>query len=347
LTEFKNCHRQRQRSRWLAGHWHWLSRLWGQLTGQKVSFVAPSQSTLSRVMNQVDFWALKQQFFIQILSYREQARGANLVTHLKHYSFDGKSRKGITSDSTGRTEIDLVIFDVEKTKVIATHHLADKEGESTKATNILKQLSRKIEPGIFTGDAGFLSPDLMSTIVSTGHEYLIGLKANAGEAFEVCKNLEWAKAPVIAESHNHAHGREETRKLQRLFILSKLKRFFCKYSNSLYIYRLESTRIIKGKSTTEERFLIGSKGLKGVSQEKALGIIRAHWLQENRLHWVKDKVLGEDGLAKMENRSSRLLGFLKDIVVAIGYNIYQSVQKFVDVFDADPERMTGKLLNLN
>ena len=361
LTEFKNCHRQRQRSRWLEGHWDWLSQLWTTLTGQKTSPVAPSQSTLSRILNRVDFWSIKQQFFNALFLYEKNKKpdlSLDLIysqndiiglhkTSLNHYAIDGKSRKGIESLITGRTEIDLSIFDVKKNQVIATHHLADKEGESTKATEIVKKLSGKIAPGIFTGDAGFLSPKFISTLFALEHQYIIGLKGNAGEAHDVCLNLNWNNFPVLAKTYDKNHGREEIRELKRSFILPSSSKVFSKYEGGLYLYHLESKRIIKGKSSTEIRFFIGSKGLKGLPPKTILNLIRNHWKQENCLHWVKDKVLGEDNLPKMHNRSSRVLGFLKDIVVAVGHSLYKSVQKFVDMFDASPEKITRSLLKLN
>jgi len=66
--------------------------------------------------------------------------------------------------------------------------------------------------------------------------------------------------------------------------------------------------------------------------------VRAHWIIENGLHWCKDAVLGEDDLPKQSHKSSRMLGFLKSIVISIGFEKYNSVQKFVDICAGNPKK---------
>lgn len=342
LTEFKNCHRQRQRSYWLKGHWEWICSVWYSLTGNKAAQAAPSQSTLSRVLNKVDLWTLKQEFFKLIFEHER----ANWHGVYSHYSIDGKGRKGILSPSTDRTESDLVIFDVGKNQMMSMDTIKDKQGESTRGTHVLKQLSGKMNPGIITADAAFLTPKFTSGVIASGHQYLIGFKGNGGEAYKICKNLAWSKAPTLEKSYDKGHGRKEIRQLKRMIILPHLSKHFSKYKDSLYLYCLKSTRFVKGKCSTEERFYIGSRGLKNRMPHGALSIIRKHWRQENNFHWVKDKVLDEDNLPKMNNRASRVLSFFKGIAVAVGQSFFQSVQKFVDMFDATPEKVTKQLFAL-
>jgi len=343
LTELKNCHRQRQRHRWLRGNWSWITEVWFSVTKCSVPKSVPSQSTLSRLMEHVDFYYLKEQFFRKLIEHNKNNSSG---TKQKHYAIDGKSRKGIVSSETGRTEIDLTIWDVDSKQVISSQTLHDKQGESTSATYLLKKLGKELEPGIFTGDAGFTSPNFISSIISAGHDYIIGFKSNAGLAYDACVNLPWNKAPILDESFNKGHGREEIRIIKRLYINPKIEKIFEKYKNVLYFYQITSKVKRYGKWTEEIRYYIGSSGLKGLSMEEIQKIIRSHWGQENNLHWVKDTILNEDNLPKMGNRSSRLLGFLKNIVVSIGNIVFSSVQEFIDVFDAEPERMTRELFGL-
>ena len=229
LTELKNCRRQRHKARWLEGNWDWITEAWSSLTGEQTPKKAFSQSSISRLLQKVDLWHLKEEFFKALREQNNENKKQNFQPDnnhkknpkipLKHYSFDGKSRKGIVSEETGRTEIDLIFFDVEKRNVIAMDTLPDKE--------------------------------------------------------------------------------------------------------------------------------VASDGLQGLSLKEILKFIRDHWKQENCLHWVKDAILGEDGLRRMGNRGSRVLSFLKNIVVSIGYSIYKSVQKFVDFFDANPKKFTRALLKLD
>ena len=76
-----------------------------------------------------------------------------------------------------------------------------------------------------------------------------------------------------------------------------------------------------------------------------LTYIRSHWIQENGLHWVKDAILNEDSARDKQRKTSRLIGFLKDIVVSIGFNLFQSVRKFIDHFRGNPLKVFELIMN--
>jgi len=345
ITELKNCRRQRQRVRWLHGHWAWIREIWKFYTGKDTPESCPSQSTLSRILQSVDLWALMQQYYARrISSRREEEPGA--TEPLMHYAIDGKCRAGIVSPETGRTEIDVTIFDVRTREVLALKTLPDKQGESVAVQGILKQKARSLLRGVFSGDAGITSPKVTARMVAAGHEYLLAIKENAGGVYNICQSMDWENTPIIAETRDEEHGREEIRQLRRIALGNGLAEKFSKYSKCRYLYQITSIRIVNGEATKAVRYYIGSRGLKGQTGKEIMKIIREHWLIENGLHWVKDAILAEDKLPVMSNRSSRVLGFFKSIVVTIGYAIYRSVQQFVDEFDARPQEFMRKLLKL-
>lgn len=354
LTEFKNCRRQRQRVRWLKGNWNWIPQLWKEATQteEDIPILSPSQSTISRLLNKINLWALTEEYYrVRILQESGKTTEQNTIQEkeivpLKHYSTDGKYRKGIISSETGRTEVDVAIFNVETREVIATRSLKDKVGESTSARSILKKVGKKIPRGIFTGDAGFTTPKFTATVVATGHEYLFGFKENSGDVYQICCGMDWKASPIIFESIDNAHGRKEVRRLKRISLSNYMAKKFNKYSKCSYLFCIESERTANGITTYEVRYYIGSNGLKGLPAEFIANFIRKHWLQENGLHWVKDKILGEDSSFIMSNRSSRVLAFFKNIVISVGYSIFKSVQEFVDEFDSTPKYFTKLLLQL-
>ena len=360
LTELKNCRRQRQRARYLEENWSWIYPLWYEAIGKDIeensnkkkpdaSNRSPSQSSISRILNKINIFALSEQYHVERNLILEKIVHQNPIEDeenlpFRHYAFDGKCRKGIVSSKTGRTEMDITIFDVDTREVLAHKTIPDKEGESTAARSILKRIGHRLTYGIFTGDAGYTAPKFIETIVKKGHEYLISLKGNAGEVYNVSAQFNWDTVAIIEETFDKDHGREEVRRLKRIALTRSTAKNFEKYSNCSYLFCVESERTEKGVTSFEKRYFISSKGLQGVPGKNILRIIREHWLQENGLHWVKDKILGEDSSAKMSNRSSRVLGFLKNIVVSIGYIMYKSVQEFIDRFDANPKKYIRRLL---
>ena len=351
LTELKNCRRQRQRVRWLSGNWDWIREIWKTKANKDSSQTAPSQSTLSRLLKGIDLWALTEQYHAarRAAFHKDRSDTTDAETpaiSLRHYAIDGKARAGIVSPVTGRTEIDVTVFDVRTREVLALRNLSDKQGESTAVQNILKHKGRTFPLGIFSSDAGITSPKVTARMISAGHQYLLALKENAGEVYSICRAFKWGKVAIINETSDDAHGRKEKRYLRRISLSRSRSQQFSKYSKCGYLYQVESIRMENSKETREVRYFIGSRGLKGLLGKEILTIIREHWIIENGLHWVKDAVLAEDNLHVMSNRSSRVLGFLKNMVVTIGFSIYRSVQRFVDEFDASPKKFTKHLLQL-
>lgn len=353
ITELKNCRRQRQRARFLEENWEWIYKLWvskikkdfEQNIKETEITQSPSQSTLSRVLKNVDIYSITEQYQLErrlVIKKSEQNETAKML--LKHYCFDGKSRKGIVSKETGRTEMDVTLFDVNTREVLAQRVIPDKEGESTVAHSILKRVGRNLIKGVITGDAAFATPKITKTVINTGHEYLFCLKGNAGEVHTFCINFNWENVKTIHETLDNAHGRIEVRRLKRLALTKATSKPFEKYSRCSYIYCVESERTDNKVTSIERRFFIASKGLQGISGNILLKFIRDHWLQENGLHWVKDAILGEDSSFKMSNRSSQVLGFFKNIVVSIGYSMFKSVQEFIDRFSANPQKYIEKII---
>jgi Transposase DDE domain len=81
---------------------------------------------------------------------------------------------------------------------------------------------------------------------------------------------------------------------------------------------LERVRRSRGKETTESVCAVTSLGPEQAPAQRLLAVARGHWGIENRLHWVRDVCLGEDGcrvrtgdapqvLAALRNASLRLM----------------------------------------
>jgi len=83
---------------------------------------------------------------------------------------------------------------------------------------------------------------------------------------------------------------------------------------------LERTTVRNGKTTVEVQFAITSVTREQADAAKLLACWRGHWHIENRLHWIRDVVYGEDkcqvrsghgpqNLAALRNAAINLLRF--------------------------------------
>ena len=75
-----------------------------------------------------------------------------------------------------------------------------------------------------------------------------------------------------------------------------------------------SERTVKGKTTTEVRFFIGSRRM-GVRQYAK--VLRDHWRIENSLHWQLDISLGEDDSRIQERCRAANFGLLRKIALSL------------------------------
>jgi predicted transposase YbfD/YdcC len=71
-------------------------------------------------------------------------------------------------------------------------------------------------------------------------------------------------------------------------------------------------RRIKGKESTETVCAITSLERKRGSAERLLAIARGHWKIENKLHWVRDLSLGEDGCRVRTGEAPEILAAIRN-----------------------------------
>ena len=335
-TELANLRSQRRRARWLQANWEWVCETLRSHGITTVPRRSPSQATISRFLKGIDVWALIQRHLKTIRSAMKDLSGT--AGKLRHYAVDGKRREGVRSVATGRTELDVAIFDVETRTVLAKSHASDKRGEGRVFRRLLRSFGRELPRGLFTMDAGLTSPATFVWLRSRDHEYLAAIKGNCGEVFSLAQSFAWDDATVFSTEES-GHGRKERRELRRISLIhADAVEDFDKYADCGCVLQLRSARteIATGKSSEEVRYFVVSKGIAARPLPVLATWIRGHWSQENHLHWAKDALLGEDDAREKSPRSSRVLGFLKDIVVSVAHSLRRPISEFTDVFQFRP-----------
>ena len=364
---------QMSASIWMNAHWDLLAKLWEKSSGSRLSEAArrrgPSQATLSRYLQgcspdefawyrtRAERIVFRQRWQAFLKLRRETGRkamGAKVNDRRKlarqpnkpipQYALDGKARAGCVSEATGRHEIDLTLYSPDTKQVLAQRTLADKEGEPSAAVSIILAEARSLPKGIFTGDAGILSPRVVSALAKKNHDFIFGIKGNAGNVFDVIKSHPWDRMPFISETFFKGHGRGETRGLKKISVSSfETPELFAKYKGVAVVFQV--TRVIEklssGEMGKEVSYYIGGGEAAALTPREAQGYIRDHWGQES-FHWVKDVVLGEDASHQKRNNGSRILGILRTSVAEVGMRLFGSTKRFVDHFSADPRKMLEK-----
>ncbi len=93
-----------------------------------------------------------------------------------------------------------------------------------------------------------------------------------------------------AETVEKEHGRLEIRKIAvSAEVVSHLG-----WPGAAQVARIERTREIGGKVSTETAYIVTSLTAAEAGPERLLALTRTHWAIENRLHYVRDVSFNED-----------------------------------------------------
>jgi len=169
----------------------------------------------------------------------------------------------------------------------------------------------------------------VETIIETGNQYIIQVKANQKLLLNQMK-INTSEANFCTdffEDINHARGRFETRKT---FIYKDLHGISSEWKGLKRLIRVERTVITKKKESHETAYYISS-----IRSDKASlfgNHIRNHWGIENRLHWVKDVSMNEDKSKTVKGMAAENISILRNIVINLfRTNGYDSIKYAIEV----------------
>ena len=173
----------------------------------------------------------------------------------------------------------------------------EKSQEITVIPELLKVLS--LNGCIVTIDAMGCHKEIVKQITEKGGDYVITLKKNQSGLYQrveaLFKEALSKRYQGFIFSSNRGveqgHNREETRYCMMLSDVQEQIDPEGKWENLQSIGRLDSRRVVKGKTTIATRYFISSLTN---NAELLADSIRQHWRIENSLHWVLDVAFRED-----------------------------------------------------
>lgn len=264
---------------------------------------------------------------------------------IPQYCLDGKARRGCTSKKTGRTEVDLSLFCPETQQNLAVRTLEDKEGEPKAALQILNHEAKDLPRGVYTGDAGIISPEFTKRVIMRKSSYLLAIKGNAGHAYSDISNYDWKN---VKKSHTvvdkPAHGRKEKRTIKSVKVSEIGRKNLSKYDSVCKVYEVRSEvyHTKEKKWVYNNRYFVADKNISRWSLATILTYIREHWRIET-FHFNKDVSLKEDACKLKANNGSRVLGVLRTLALKIASTVSDSVQEFLDEFSVNPRKMAQRI----
>jgi predicted transposase YbfD/YdcC len=115
----------------------------------------------------------------------------------------------------------------------------------------------------------------------------------------------------VARSVDKGHGRLEERTVRTTTILTLHQ----KWPGLQQGLELTRKRTIKGVTTVEVVYAITSLKPEEADARRLLELARCHWGIENKLHYVRDTTLGEDGCRVRKGSAPQVLAAVRNAVI--------------------------------
>ena len=80
-------------------------------------------------------------------------------------------------------------------------------------------------------------------------------------------------------------------------------------------FELTRERTIKGETTVEVVYGITSLKAEEANARRLLGLVSGHWWTENKVHYVRDVTLGEDGCRVRKGSAPQVLAAVRNAVI--------------------------------
>lgn len=190
-----------------------------------------------------------------------------------------------------------------------------RESELGMATGLLAQL--ELGGRVVTGDALYCQRELSLRVLEGGGDYFWVLKDNQPGVKEAVSLL--FAEPPWGESFREAcqESRHGDRWERRTLWASAALNGYLDWPGLGQVCCLERTRRHQGKETVERVYALTSLPLERADPARLLAIWRGHWGIENRLHWVRDVVFGEDQSQVRTESAPQLLAALRNLVIGM------------------------------
>jgi predicted transposase YbfD/YdcC len=270
----------------------------------------PSHDTFGHFFSRLSPTVFQESFLSWISTLAEISDGEIVA-------IDGKTLRGSYDTARNRKAIHMVSAWANSNRLILGQiKTNEKSNEITAIPELLKMI--EIKGTTITIDAMGTQKEIAELIIAREADYVLALKGNQGIAhmmvedyFKTAMHKDFLNIEhEYYEEVEKGHGRIEVR---RCWMISNLDwlydRVFWKELKSVGM--VQSTRIIKGKETTETRFFLISFAQ---DVKKFAMAVRKHWEVE-ALHWYLDVGFNEDDCRVRKGNAAENFSILRRIAL--------------------------------
>ncbi len=265
----------------------------------KLEHGPPSHDTFSRVFRLLDPEPFETAFAQFTATFAGALKGVVAI--------DGKALRGAYERGCKTSPLHLVNVWAAEARLVIGQRLAPGRNEVLGAQQALALLS--LEGCIVTADALHCRADTAQTILDTGADYALALKANQPTLLAKARALIEAADPIdeAIQGPAKAHDRVEGR--AALVVTAN----DIDFPGLAAVARVEThcTRAGDPEPVIVRFFLLSTP----LSPERMLQVARTHWTIENQLHWVLDVAFLEDASRSRKGNAPQNLAVIRKIAL--------------------------------
>jgi predicted transposase YbfD/YdcC len=271
----------------------------------------PSHNTFERVFNKLEPRAFQCCCLAWLRSVAD-------LLGMGHIAIDGKTLCGSAGSKWGPLHL-VSAWATEANLTLGQVAVDGKSNEITAIPLLLELLDLK--GALVSIDAMGCQKEIAKKIVARGGDYVLAVKGNQEHLLaDVQATVERAlvgelPAHVVLQ-HNtteQGHGRQENRSYVVVHHVKGIRNRKA-WAKLKTVGMCCSERTVKGKTTTEVRFFIGSRRM-GV--RRYAKVLRGHWHIENNLHWQLDVSLSEDKNRVQERHGATNAALIRKLALSL------------------------------
>jgi predicted transposase YbfD/YdcC len=162
----------------------------------------------------------------------------------------------------------------------------------------------------------------LEQLVESGNDYLVAVKSNQGRLYRHLQTYRQYLKPIAQYGDEHQGRDRQEKRCLRVYRPVGLALEEWKAINSVLCVERWGTR--DGKEYHHIAYYISSAL---TSAHQWLSLVRGHWGIENRLHWPKDVVFGEDDYRIEDEQALLNWSLVRTIAInVLRLNGYQSLK---------------------
>ena len=315
----------------------------------------PCAATFHNLLKHLDTVKLEH-LLTQWVTETYQGLHPGFKSRLTGVSMDGKSLRGSKDRETGNPTHLLSAVSHELGIPLAQCAVSEKTNEVPISRQLLKAFD--VRQKVVTTDALLTQRRFCEEIIAHEADYLLPVKGNQKGVYQDIQDLfepfsetetQEVQTRRFASLHTQegahldthiavekAHGFLTTRTLTASTLLTE-------HSDwpglaQVYQYQVERKHLRTGEITQQTQYGITSLAPQDASAEDLLTLRCRHWTIENKVHWIRDVVFGEDASQVQTGGIPQVMAALRNTVLSVlRFNGYTKISQTLRFFAARPK----------